>query len=122
MRLERRQLILGVALAGGGSVLAGCLGDRPDLRLRNFTDGTHTLAVTVSRDETEVLDTERALGPDEQSVVESVFDGSGTFAFVVSVDGGPEVTESVQVDGEPPDMTHVTIRAGGEVNIGRVVP
>jgi hypothetical protein len=118
----RRSILAGTVTLCGSLTLAGCLGDRRDLRLRNFTDGTHTLAVTVSRDETEVLDTERTLDPDEQSVVESVFDGSGTFAFVVSVAGGPEVTDSVQVDGDPPDMTHVTIRAGGEVNIGRVVP
>jgi hypothetical protein len=119
---SRRTVLAGVATLCGSLTLAGCLGDRPDLRLRNFTDETHTLAVTVSRDDTEILDTERTLAPDEQSVVESVFNDAGTFEFVVSVDGGPEVTDSVELDGEPPDVAHVTVRSGGEVNVGELVP
>jgi hypothetical protein len=119
---SRRTVLAGVATLCGSLTLAGCLGDRPDLRLRNFTDETHTLAVTVSRDDTEILDTERTLAPDEQSVVESVFDDAGTFEFVVSVDGGPEVTDSVELDGEPPDMAHVMVRSGGGVNVGELVP
>lgn len=122
MSPRRRTVLAGLAALCGSLSLAGCLGDRPDFRLRNFTEETHTLAVTVSRDDTEILDTERTLAPDEQSVVESVFEDAGTFAFAVSVDDGPEVTDSVELDGEAPDVTHVTIRAGGEVNIGRIAP
>lgn len=122
MSRSRRTLLAGLTTLCGGLPLAGCLGDRADLRLRNFTEERHTLAVTVSRDGTEILDTERTLAPDEQSVVESVFDEAGTFEFVVSVDGGTELNDSVELGGEPPDMAHVTIRSGGEVNVGRLAP
>jgi hypothetical protein len=119
---SRRTVLVGTATLCGSLSLAGCLGDRPDLRLRNFTEETHTLAVTVAQGKTRILDTERTLAPDEQSVVESVFDDAGTFEFVVSVDGGPEVTDSVELDGEPPDVAYVTVRSGGEVNVGELVP